>query len=67
MLKELSEGDRKVVMVMSVPMLLFAIFVMVTRQVGKGPMPIEGPLAVLLGAIFAVFSVATFLYAWKGK
>jgi hypothetical protein len=45
----------------------YGIWVMVSGRVGRGPMPIEGPLAVALGALFAAFAFALFLIAWSER
>lgn len=66
--KKLGSGERRMLMVLSLYPFGLGLYVMFTRTLMSraGQVPIEGPLAVALGAIFALFGVGAFVYAWKG-
>jgi hypothetical protein len=40
---------------------------MISGRIGRGSMPIEGPLAVALGGLFAIVAIALFLFAWSER
>lgn len=60
-------GNRGVVIVLSPFIVAYGVYVMITGRIGKGPAPIEGPLAMILGGIFAIFGVTVFAIAWSER
>jgi hypothetical protein len=50
---------------MSPVVLIFGLWVMITGRIGRGPAPIQGPLAIALGAIFTAFAAVLFVVAWR--
>jgi hypothetical protein len=40
---------------------------MISGRIGRGPSPIEGTLAIVLGAVFAAFAVVVFGIAWSER
>ncbi|MHC5539422.1 hypothetical protein ACYOEI_14490 [Singulisphaera rosea] len=67
--KKLGPGERRMLMVLSLYPFGFGLYVMFTRTLMSrtGQVPIEGPLAVTIGAILVLFGMGAFMYAWKGK
>jgi hypothetical protein len=61
--------SRGPILVMTPLVLAFAVWVMISGRIGRGPTPIEGTPAILLGAVIATFAVALFVVAWveRGK
>jgi hypothetical protein len=59
--------SRGVILALAPLIFSYGIWVMASGRVGRGPMPIEGPLAVALGAVFAAFGGAMFLIAWSKR
>jgi hypothetical protein len=59
--------SRRPLLMMTPPILAFGIWVMVTGRVGRGPSPIEGTLAIIIGAVFATLAVTIFVIAWAER
>lgn len=61
--------SRVPVLFISPFVLAYGVWVIITGRIGRGPSPIEGPLAILLGAVFVAFSSIVFVIAWieRGK
>jgi hypothetical protein len=60
-------GNRGCVLALAPLIFAYGIWVMASGRVGKGGIPIEGPLAVAMGAVFVVFAGAMFLIAWSER
>lgn len=59
--------NRTMILLMTPPVFAFGVWTMVSGRIGRGPSPIEGTLAVVLGAVFAGFAVAGFAIAWSER
>jgi hypothetical protein len=60
-------SNRGVVLALAPLVFASGIWFMASGRVGHGRMPIEGPLAVALGGVFAAFGGALFLIAWSER
>ena len=57
--------NRRPLLLMAPAVTLFGMFVLVTGQAGRGPFPVTGWPARLIGASFAALGVVVFLMAWR--
>ena len=58
---------RGVILALSPLIVAYGLWVVVTRRVGRGPTPIEGPAAVVLGLLFILFAATLFAIAWAER
>jgi hypothetical protein len=45
----------------------YGVWAMVSGRIGRGPSPIEGTPAIILGGVIAAFAVALFGIAWSER
>ncbi len=60
-------GSRGTIIALAPLIFAYGIWVMASGRVGRGPMPIEGQMAVAVGAVFAAFAGAMFPIAWSER
>jgi len=60
-----SRFSRQMIAILTPFIFVYGVYTMLTGRVGRGPMPVEGPPAVLIGLVFSAFAVGMFLVGWR--